>query len=95
MKLSDMPNIGKELESRLIKAGIKTPRELIELGSKETFFRMKLIDESTCINVLYALEGAIQGIRWHHLSPEDKAGLKSFYQKISHSSTPDNGFRLR
>jgi DNA transformation protein len=28
---------------------------------------------------LSALEGAIQGVRWHHLSDETKADLKAFY----------------
>jgi len=30
---------------------------------------------------LSALEGAIQGIRWHHLSRETKESLKEFYHK--------------
>jgi DNA transformation protein len=30
---------------------------------------------------LCSLEGALQGLRWHHLSPEIKAELKAFYQK--------------
>lgn len=33
---------------------------------------IKEIDESACINRLMALEGAIQNIRWHDLSEEDK-----------------------
>ncbi|MFZ5946074.1 MAG: TfoX/Sxy family protein [Bacillota bacterium] len=78
-KLNDMPNIGKELESQLIKIGIKTCRELIELGSKEAFTRIRLIDSGVCVNKLYALEGAIQGIRWYYLSQKDKAELKAFY----------------
>ena len=29
--------------------------------------------------MLYALEGAIQGIRWHDLSKEKKDNLRDFY----------------
>ncbi|WP_404813547.1 TfoX/Sxy family DNA transformation protein [Clostridium bowmanii] len=31
------------------------------------------------MNRLYALEGAIQGIRWYNLSKEIKNELKKFY----------------
>ncbi|WP_309245476.1 TfoX/Sxy family DNA transformation protein [Clostridium estertheticum] len=34
---------------------------------------------SACINKLYALEGSIQGIRWHNLSKEVKNELNEFY----------------
>ncbi len=36
------------------------------------FRRIRIIDGSACLNRLYALEGDIQGIRWHHLSQEIK-----------------------
>lgn len=78
-KLSDMPNIGEEIERQLKEVGIETCEELIRLGSKEAFKRIRKIDSSACINKLYALEGAIQGIRWHNLSHELKAELKDFY----------------
>jgi hypothetical protein len=29
------------------------------------------------MNLLYALEGAIRGVRWDHLSPEDRAALRA------------------
>lgn len=35
--LSELPNIGKVLEQDLIKAGIKNPAELKDVGSKEAF----------------------------------------------------------
>ena len=33
--------------------------------------------------MLYALEGAIQGIRWHKLSREDKDSLKAELDKMN------------
>jgi len=76
--LSSMPNIGKILEDKLIKVGINTPEELISLGSKNALLRIREIDQSGCFNMLCALEGAIQGIRWHGLSKEKKEELKQF-----------------
>ncbi|MBZ4647543.1 MAG: TfoX C-terminal protein [Clostridia bacterium] len=82
-KLSDMPNIGKELEKQLKKAGVETPEQLIELGSKETFRRIRSVDSSACINRLYALEGAIRNVRWHYLSQDIKDELKAFYLSLN------------
>lgn len=81
-QLSDMPNIGKVVEELLVKTGIEDQEALKEIGSKEAFKRIKKLDETSCLNKLYALEGAIQGIRWHDLSTEKKAELKAYFNKI-------------
>ncbi|MCD4730904.1 MAG: TfoX/Sxy family protein [Bacteroidales bacterium] len=60
--LSDLPNIGKTLEGKLIKAGITTPHELINTGSENALLCIRAIDNTACFNMLCALEGAIQGI---------------------------------
>lgn len=78
-ELSMLPNIGKTVEQQLNEVGIETVKQLIEIGSKQAWLRIKGIDDSACINRLYGLEGAIQGIRWHDLSEEVKGGLKEFY----------------
>ncbi|MBU3191967.1 TfoX/Sxy family protein [Clostridium bowmanii] len=77
--LSLLPNIGKIVQKQLNEVGIETVKQLIEIGSKQAWLRIKGIDSSACINRLYALEGAIQGIRWHNLSKEVKRELKEFY----------------
>jgi DNA transformation protein len=78
-ELSKLPNIGKVLEKQLNDVGINTIDNLINLGSKETWLKIKEIDDSACLNRLMALEGAIQNIRWHNLSEEDKDNLRNFY----------------
>jgi DNA transformation protein len=78
-ELSILPNIGKTVEQQLNEVGVETVKQLIEIGSKEAWVRIKGIDDSACINRLYALQGAIQGIRWHNLSEEVKNELKEFY----------------
>lgn len=74
-----LPNLGKTIEQQLNEVGIETVKQLIEIGSKEAWLRIKAIDDSACINRLYALEGAIEGVRWHNLSEEVKGQLKEFY----------------
>lgn len=81
-ELSTLPNIGKVVELQLNEVGIETIEQLIEVGSKQAWLRIKSIDESVCINRLYALEGAVEGMRWHNLSIEVKDELKKFYDTI-------------
>ena len=78
-ELSKLPNIGKVVEKQLNDVGINTVDELIDIGIKEAWLKIKEVDESACLNRLMALEGAIQNIRWHNLSEEDKKNLKEFY----------------
>lgn len=80
-KLSDLPNIGEKLEKQLNEVSINTLDELKNIGSKEAWLRIKTIDESACINRLYAIEGAIQGIKKSELSNDIKNELKEFYNR--------------
>ncbi len=80
-ELSRLPNIGKTLEEQLQAVGIDTVDQLREAGSRDAWLRILAIDPSACYNRLCALEGALQGIRWHDLPAESKAELKSFYNE--------------
>lgn len=79
--LSDLPNIGKELESLLQESGIKSIEQLKELGAERVFMQLDLKNKSACINKLLAIEGAIQGIRWHGLDKYRKEELKIFLKQ--------------
>ncbi|KOA19162.1 hypothetical protein CLHOM_22680 [Clostridium homopropionicum DSM 5847] len=81
-ELSKLPNIGNKLELQLNEVGIETVEQLKKAGSKEAWLAIKSIDSSACINRLYALEGAIQGIRWHGLPDKFKKELKDFYNEV-------------
>jgi DNA transformation protein len=81
-ELTKEPNIGKTLAVKLSEAGISNINELRSTGSEKAFIRIKTIDSEACINMLYAIEGAIQGIRWHGLPKERKQELKDFFNSI-------------
>jgi DNA transformation protein len=78
-KLEDLPNIGRTLACLLNEAGINTPDDLYIAGAIQVFIRIRAIDPDACFSKLCALEGAIQGIRWHTLSPEKKTELQHFF----------------
>lgn len=81
--LHEMVNISKVTEEKLIRAGIKNSQELKATGSKGAFEMIRTkVDDGACLSLLSGLEGAIQGIRWHHLDQETKKDLKEFYDRI-------------
>lgn len=77
--LAKMTNLGKVLVEKLEEVGISDSSQLKAIGAEEAFARLATVDESACINMLYALEGAIQGIRWHQLSADRKNELLHFF----------------
>ena len=79
LTLTQLPNIGKVVAEKLIQVGITTSEELRALGTEQSFIRLQTIDETACLSMLQALEGAVQGIRWHDLPKERKEELKEFY----------------
>lgn len=81
-KLSDLPNISKILSGVLMDAGINTPEELRDLGSKEAFIRIRMRDNTACLSMLCAIEGAIRGVRWHNLDDDVKSDLKVFFKGL-------------
>jgi DNA transformation protein len=82
VKLSDLPNISKVLSGVLVDAGINTPEELRKLGSKEAFIRIRMRDNTACLSMLCAIEGAIRGVRWHSLDDDVKSDLKEFFKGL-------------
>lgn len=81
-ELHELPNIGTVAERKLRQAGVETPEQLAEIGSREASMRLKLLDSGACLHMLYALEGAVRGIRKNQLSDETKRELKDFFQSL-------------
>ena len=81
-ELTTMMNIGKEMASKLKSVEIDSAEKLIEVGSKEAFFRLKTKYPQVCLVHLYTLEGAIQNVEFNCLSEETKAELKAFSDSL-------------
>ena len=82
--LTKLPNIGPVLAEKLKQIGIISYDDLVEVGSVDALIRIGQTDPTAFANMLYALEGAILGIRWHNISKEHREELKNeFYQAIS------------
>jgi DNA transformation protein len=81
-ELSKLLNISTVVEGKLNEVGITTQKQLKEIGSKQAFLSLRKNDSGACINMLCALEGAVEGIRWHYLSDEVKQELKEFHKSL-------------
>lgn len=81
-ELEKLPNIGKPAASLLEEAGIDTPDKLMKAGSREAFLRIRRLDPTACIRMLYGLEGAVQGKPDKLLSKETKEDLLKFFRSI-------------
>ena len=77
--LTVLPNIGKVLASKLIDLGYTNLDQIKSAGAEHIFQQLRMIDEDVCINCLYALEGAITGVRWHDLNEKRKMELKHYF----------------
>lgn len=79
-ELSGLLNVGAVLEQQLQEAGISTAAQLHALGSKQAWLKIRQIDSSACLHRLYALEGAIRGVKKSQLPPEVRAELLEFFR---------------
>lgn len=80
--LTDLPNVGKVLEQNLIRVGISTPEQLREIGTKEAFLRIRVIDPGACVHMLYGIQGAVEGIKDNFISEETKQELRKFFRSL-------------
>ena len=78
--LLQQPNIGKDTATKLIEVGINSYTELKEAGTEQAFLRLQTLDPGACIQLLFGLEGAVEGIPATQLSPQKKQELREFHR---------------
>lgn len=86
-ELTSMMNIGKEMKRKLTAVGIPTAEELLAVGSKEAYRRIKALYPNVCLVHLYVLEGAIQNREYNSLSQEKRAELRAFSDSFKNAET--------
>lgn len=81
-KLTELRNLGEEMEKKLKNVKIFTAEELKIIGCKEAFIRLKLQYSNVCLVHLYTLYGAINDMDYNNLPQDVKAELKSFSDEL-------------
>jgi DNA transformation protein len=93
--LTGIPNIGGVLAEKLAGAGITSYDDLASLGSVEAVLRIRAgVDPGACYNMLYAIEGAIRGVRWHTIPKKERNQLKREFDHAA-GRPPRTGFSPR
>src|SRR3546814_223838 len=70
-----MRNIGPKSAAWLRQVGLRTPEDLAEAGPLEAFMRVKRAGFKPSLNLLYALEGALQDCHWQEVPDERRVEL--------------------
>ena len=73
--LGELPNLGPKSEQMLRACGITTLAQLRKLGSVAAYARVKATHKDATLNLLWALEGALTGLRWQEVAREHRTSL--------------------
>ena len=79
--LTNLPNIGKNLAEKMLRAGIYNRRILDKKGSKAVWLAIRRNGDRATRVELYALEGAKQRVLIENLPIEVKNDLNAFFKK--------------
>ena len=79
--LTALPNIGDKLATVLHNACITSHKQLHALGSVTTVLRITGCKPLVGYNMLYAIEGAIRGVRWHAIPKVELGLLRAKYDR--------------
>ena len=81
-RLEDLPNIGPYLAGLLQEIGIDTVDMLRSAGAVEAYARLRFqFPHGVTLNALWAMDAALSGMDWRHLSAERKEALKALLAK--------------
>jgi DNA transformation protein and related proteins len=83
--IDQLPNIGPVLAESLKIIGVTDQASLARMGSVQAIINLENAGQDTCCSKLYALEGAIRGVRWHDLPEELRKQLKADLKKAHQS----------
>ncbi len=76
-KIAQLPNLGPASEKWLNEVGLFTLKDLERVGSVEAFLLVEEEGGRPSLNLLWAIEGALQDMPWEMIPPEVKAELKA------------------
>lgn len=73
--LHQVPNLGTASARMLGTVGLRTLGDLRALGSVAAFARARAQGEPVSLNLLWALEGALSGMRWQDVATRHRTSL--------------------
>ena len=76
-------NIGPKSAALLRQVGLHSREDLRGAGSVEAFLRVRRAGFKPTLNLLYSLEGALQGCHWQSLPREQREALAAEVERAS------------
>ncbi len=73
--IATLPNLGPKSQQMLARAGIHTVAQLHTLGAVAAYVQTKKAGEAVSLNLLWALEGALTGLRWQDVARMHRTSL--------------------
>lgn len=84
-RLKDLPNLTFQIEVLLMEAGITNEETLRQLGAKTSWLKMRSKNKALSIRVLFALEGAIEGLHEAALPADIRRELMEWFNALPES----------
>ncbi|HDX4051174.1 TPA: TfoX/Sxy family DNA transformation protein [Enterobacter soli] len=81
-RLKDLPNLTFQIEVLLFEVGITNEEMLRELGAKASWLKIRAQNKQLGIKVLFALEGAIEGLHEAALPAEIRQELTEWFNAL-------------
>ncbi|MDP2694351.1 MAG: TfoX/Sxy family protein [Gallionella sp.] len=73
--LASLPNLGPKSQQVMAKAGISSVEQLRKIGSVAAYVRAKRTGANVSLNLLWALEGTLSGLRWQEVARDHRTSL--------------------
>lgn len=86
-----MRNIGPKSAAWLRQVGLRTEADLISAGPVDAFMRVKRAGFKPSLNMLYALEGALQDCHWQEVPEARRAELVAAVEAATADLPPPRG----
>ncbi|HNC52069.1 MAG TPA: TfoX/Sxy family protein [Accumulibacter sp.] len=74
-QIERLPNLGPKSSAMLARASIRSLDELREIGAVAAYARVKRVDRTASLNLLWALQGALTGEPWQKVAREQRSSL--------------------
>lgn len=91
MSTTQLRNIGPKSAAWLRQVGLRTEEDLRAAGSVEAFMRVRRAGFRPSLNLLYALEGALQGCHWQEVSQARRQEMVAAVEAAAAALPPPRG----
>ncbi|MET1025389.1 MAG: TfoX/Sxy family protein [Pseudoxanthomonas sp.] len=91
MTTTQLRNIGPKSAAWLRQVGLRTEEDLRGAGAVDAFMKVKRAGFRPSLNLLYALEGALQGCHWQEVTEARRQEMVAAVEAASAALPPPRG----